>query len=59
MTPSRSPEFVSDSHGTVTVEYVIVLCLVSVGASVAIIALGTLLLELFRYQHALLVLPFP
>ena len=59
MTPSRSPESVSDSRGTVMVEYVIVLCLVAVGASVAIIALGTLLLELVRYQQALLVLPFP
>jgi Flp pilus assembly pilin Flp len=57
--PHRSPSLVSDSRGTVMVEYVIVLCLVAVGAAVAIIALGTLLLELFRYQQALLVLPFP
>jgi Flp pilus assembly pilin Flp len=48
-----------DQRGTVTVEYVIVLCLVSIGAALAVIALGTLLLELFHYQQALLVLPFP
>lgn len=59
MNPQRSPSVVSDSRATVTVEYVIALWLVSVGASLAIIGLGTLLLELFRYQQALLVLPFP
>lgn len=48
-----------DQRGTVTVEYVIVLCLVSLGASLAVIALGSVLLHLFRYQQAILVLPFP
>jgi hypothetical protein len=59
VTLHRSPDVVLDARGTVTVEYVIVLSLVSVGASIAIMGLGTLLLELFRYQQALLVLPFP
>jgi hypothetical protein len=36
-----------------------VLCLVSLGASLAVIALGSRLLELFLYQRALLMLPFP
>jgi hypothetical protein len=49
----------SDQRGVVTVEYVIALSLVSVGASLAVIALGGVLLDLFRYQQALLVLPFP
>jgi hypothetical protein len=48
-----------DARGTVLVEYVIVLSLVSVGASLAVIALGALLLDLFRYQQCILVLPFP
>jgi hypothetical protein len=48
-----------DERGVATVEYVIVLCLVSVGASLAVIALGRLLLALFLYQQAVLLLPFP
>ena len=50
---------VRDERGVVTVEYVIVLALVSVGAAIALIALGTLLLELFLYQRSLLLLPLP
>jgi Flp pilus assembly pilin Flp len=49
----------AQEQGAATVEYLIVLCLVSLGASLAVIALGTRLLELFLYQQALLVLPFP
>jgi len=48
-----------DRRGTVMVEYVIVLALVSVGASLALIGLGSKLLQLFRYQEAVLLLPFP
>ena len=48
-----------DERGLTTVEYVIVLVLVSVGASIAVIGLGALLLELFLYQRSLLLLPFP
>jgi hypothetical protein len=33
--------------------------LLVVGASLAVVALGSLLLELFRFQQALLLLPFP
>ena len=40
-------------------EYGIVLSLVSVGAVCALVRVGVLLLQLFRYQQALLVLPFP
>jgi Flp pilus assembly pilin Flp len=48
-----------DARGVATVEYVIVLALVSTGASLAVIALGSLLLDLFRFQHALLLSPLP
>lgn len=48
-----------DARGAVTVEYAIVLCLVAVGVSLALIELGALLFELFRYQRGLLALPFP
>lgn len=46
-------------RGAATLEYVIVLALVSVGASLSVLALGGLLLDLFRFQQALLLLPFP
>jgi Flp pilus assembly pilin Flp len=48
-----------DLRGAATVEYVIVLVLVSAGAALALVGLGALLLELFRFQQALLLLPFP
>jgi hypothetical protein len=46
-----------DARGVVSVEYAIVLCLVSAGAALAVIGLGALLLRLFHYQQALLLLP--
>jgi Flp pilus assembly pilin Flp len=49
----------SDQRGGVMVEYGIVLSLVSVGAVLALIRAGLLLLQLFRYQQSLLLLPFP
>jgi Flp pilus assembly pilin Flp len=48
-----------DASGTVAVEYVIVLALLVAVASLAVIALGPPLLELFRSQQALLLSPFP
>ena len=48
-----------DTRGAATVEYVIVLALASAGASFAVIALGSRLLDLFRFQHALLLSPLP
>ena len=48
-----------DQRGTVTVEYVIVLALLSVGACAAIATLAALLMRLFSLQHALIALPFP
>jgi Flp pilus assembly pilin Flp len=51
--------FVHDARGVAMVEYVIVLALISLGASLAVIALGSLLLELYLFQHSLLLQPFP
>jgi Flp pilus assembly pilin Flp len=48
-----------DQRGTVTVEYTIVTALIAVGVSLATAGLGVLLLDLFRYQQTLLLLPFP
>lgn len=49
----------TDTSGSVFVEYVVVLSLVSVGAVTALVALGAPLLNLFLYQQAVLLLPFP
>lgn len=48
-----------DDRGVVTVEYVVVLAMVSVGAVAALAGLGLPLLNLFFYQQAVLLLPFP
>jgi Flp pilus assembly pilin Flp len=48
-----------DTSGSVFVEYVVVLSLVSVGAVAALVTLGVPLLNLFLYQQAVLLLPFP
>jgi Flp pilus assembly pilin Flp len=49
----------ADQRGAVTVEYAVVLSLLSVGACLAIATLAALLLRLFSYQQALIALPFP
>jgi hypothetical protein len=41
------------------VEYVLALVCVSVGASLAVIAAGALLVQLFEYQRQVLLLPVP
>jgi Flp pilus assembly pilin Flp len=48
-----------DRRGAVVVEYVIVLGLVALGASIAVIGLGSLLLAQFRVQQAILLSPLP
>lgn len=48
-----------DQRGAATVEYVIVLALVTIGASLAIVGLGLLLLELYLFQQSVLLLPLP
>ena len=54
-----TPRLLRDRRGAVVVEYVIVLALVSVGASLAVIGLGSLLLEQFLDQQAILLFPLP
>ena len=53
------PGIPTDTAGSVTVEYVVVLSLVSVGVVAALAALGVPLLNLYLYQQAVLLLPFP
>ena len=55
----RLPGVSPDTAGSVFVEYVVVLSLVSVGAVAALVALGAPLLNLYLYQQAVLLLPFP
>jgi hypothetical protein len=43
----------------VTVEYAVVLALLSIGACLAIATLAALMVRLFAYQQALIGLPFP
>jgi Flp pilus assembly pilin Flp len=45
--------------GTTTVEYVVILVLVGVGASLALAAMAALLARFFGAQQAWLLLPFP
>lgn len=59
MTTCRPRNLVFDERGTVTVEYAILLALLSVGACTAIATLAALLIRLFSYQQALITLPFP
>jgi Flp pilus assembly pilin Flp len=56
---AREQRLLSDARGVASVEYVIVLALVAVGATSALIALGVHLLESFLFQQALLLLPMP
>jgi hypothetical protein len=49
----------SDDQGLVYAEYLIVLTLVSLGVMGALVALGVPLLNLFLYQQAVVLLPFP
>ena len=62
MRETRSQLFRSlerDVEGTVHVEYVIVLSLVSVGVALAVGFAGVLLLRLFLFQQRVLLLPLP
>lgn len=48
-----------DARGGASLEYVITLGLVSVGAALATAALGQRLLELYLHQRAILLSPIP
>ena len=48
-----------DDQGLAYIEYLLILTLVSLSAIGALIALGVPLLNLFLYQQAVVLLPFP
>jgi Flp pilus assembly pilin Flp len=49
----------TDTRGTVTVEYIVLLCLVSVGCVGAMIGLGAPLVQMFMVQEVWLSLGVP
>ena len=55
----QSRELRRCERGGVLAEYTIVLSLVSVGTVLALVSVGALLLRLYLYQQAVLILPFP
>lgn len=57
--PYEHRQLSSNDQGLVYTEYLVVLTLVSLGVVGALIALGVPLLNLFLYQQAMLLLPFP
>jgi Flp pilus assembly pilin Flp len=58
MTPFYRIYLIAD-QGTVFVEYVVILTLVSIGLVLALVALGVPLLNLFLFQQAVVLLPIP
>jgi Flp pilus assembly pilin Flp len=48
-----------DAAGAASVEYVLALCLVCLGAALTTAALGPRLLELYLYQRSILLSPIP
>lgn len=48
-----------DERGAVFAEYVTILALVSIGCVIATVALGVPFTNLFIFQRAMLLLPFP
>lgn len=51
--------FCADERGLASVEYVIILSLVAIGAGFAVVHLGPVLYESFCWQTGVLGLPFP
>lgn len=52
-------ELLRDRRGTVTVEYVVVLTLVSLGVVAALAGLGVPLVRTYLTQTAYVIVPFP
>jgi Flp pilus assembly pilin Flp len=52
-------DWLRDQRGTVTVEYVVVLTLVSVGVVAALAGLGVPLVRTYLTQTAWIIAPFP
>lgn len=53
------PALLSEERGSVYFEYLVVLCLVCVGAALALATCGVLLLKYFYFQQTVILLPFP
>lgn len=53
------PDLCRDIRGLAYVEYLVVLCLVTVIGAVSVAGLGVPLLRLFRYARMILALPVP
>lgn len=48
-----------DDRGSVSVEYTVLLCLVSLACAVAVMALGAPLVRSYELRVTMLLLPFP
>lgn len=59
LTPRACSPLACDERGLVFVEYLLALVLLCVGACLAISACAVLLVRLFAFQQAVLLLPFP
>lgn len=56
---ARLVDCAADEHGTITVEYAVLLSLVAVGCALATVTLGTPLVRLFLAQELWLLLAVP
>ena len=56
--PQR-PSLLRDERGVAMVEYVTLLCLVTVAGAAAVAALGVPLIQLFRYVQTVIAMPIP
>lgn len=56
---SAESSLLRDREGSVYVEYLVILCLVSIGAAFAIAVCGVMLLHLLHYQQTTILLPVP
>ncbi len=59
MAENRKSGLTRNDRGAVFVEYITVLCLVTLVGAAAVAALGLPLLRLFRYVQAVILLPIP
>lgn len=56
---AKRPGCLADTAGSTSVEYAVVLCLVTLGGALAVAALGPSLIERFRLVQLLIGLPVP
>ena len=63
-TPTKSAQVAveslrKDERGLATVEYAMLLAVVTVGGAIAVLSLGVPFVKMFRFQQLILALPFP